>query len=169
MLNAIGVGASGAILMAVATLTTNFVNIYMSSLAIRTLAPRAGSQASVWATGLIGGALGLYSGVWLERYASFMVILGGLLVPVGGVLAARFFLRPEPVDVRGLYERPNDGTRWRGFNPAGLAGWAAGGATYYAAAGIGGTLPSLAAAVVVYLAVRRVTNGGRAQALGSRL
>jgi purine-cytosine permease-like protein len=158
MLQALGLGTSGAILMAVATLTTNFVNIYMSSLAIRSLAPRTGSQLAVWTTGLLGAALGLYSGAWLDRYASFMVILGGLLVPVGGVLAARFFLVREPVKVESLYEW-STGRRRDGFDLAGLAGWAAGGATYYLASSVGGTLPSLLVAVAVYLGVRQV--GGR--------
>jgi NCS1 family nucleobase:cation symporter-1 len=154
MLRALGLGASGAVLLAIATLTTNFVNIYMSSLAIRSLAPRTGGQAAVWTTGLIGGALGLYSGDWLDRYASFMVVLGGLMVPVGGVLAARFFLVRERVAAAALYDRGHGASH--GFDLAGLAGWMAGGATYYAAAGIGGTLPSLLAAVIVYLAVRRL-------------
>ncbi|RPJ76551.1 MAG: hypothetical protein EHM24_02030, partial [Acidobacteria bacterium] len=156
MLQALGLGASGAVLMAAATLTTNFVNIYMSSLAIRSLAPRTGGQAAVWTTGLLGAALGLYSGVWLDRYASFMVVLGGLLVPVGGVLAARFFLVREAVDVPSLYERPGGGRFGKGFDAAGLAGWAAGGTTYYLATSIGGTLPSLLVAVGVYLAIRRL-------------
>ena len=161
MLGALGVGMSGAVLMAVATVTTNFVNIYMSSLAIRSLAPNTGGQVAVWTTGLLGCALGLWPGVWLERYASFMVVLGGMLVPVGGVLAARFFLVADAVNARALYEP--GGTRWwNGFDAAGLAGWAAGGATYYSLAGsVGGTLPSLLVAVGVYLAVRRFRVAGR--------
>jgi len=161
MLQALGLGASGAVLMAAATLTTNFVNIYMSSLAIRSLAPRTGGQAAVWTTGLLGAALGLYSGVWLDRYASFMVVLGGLLVPVGGVLVARFFLVHDPVELRSLYERPGGARFWNGFDTPGLAGWAAGGAAYYLATSIGGTVPSLLVAVGVYLAMRRLANATR--------
>ena len=41
MLDAVGLGAAGALLLTLATLTTNFVNIYMSSLAWKSLAPRA--------------------------------------------------------------------------------------------------------------------------------
>ena len=165
MLQALGLGAWGAVLMAVATLTTNFVNIYMSSLAIRSLSPKTGPQRAVWATGLVGAALGLYSGAWLDRYAGFMVVLGGLLVPVGGVLAARFFLVREAVHVPLLYDRDGRQGTWGGFDVAGLAGWAAGCATYYLATGIGGTMPSLLVAVGVYLAVRRLSVEGQ----GSRV
>jgi len=148
MLDALQLGAWGAVLMTVATVTTNFVNIYMSALALRSLVPRAGGQFAVWSTGLIGAGLSLFSSAWLGRYASFMMVLGGLLVPVGGVLLARFFLLKTPARLEALYAPGG-----RRFDVAGLAAWAAGGAAYYLAAGIGGTVPALAVAVGTYLAL----------------
>jgi purine-cytosine permease-like protein len=150
MLHAVGLGLSGTILMTVATVTTNFVNIYMSSLAIRSVVPGAGDQVSVWSTGLIATGLSLFSGAWLERYASFMLVLGAVLVPVGGVLLARFFILRRTVQVESLYDPSGEFASHRGFDPAGLLAWAAGGATYYAARSLGGTLPSLAMSVAVY-------------------
>ena len=91
MLDAVGLGAAGAVLLALATLTTNFVNIYMSALAWKSLFPAARDAAVVWSIGLIGTALSAIPGVWLERYTSFMVVLGAVLVPVGGVLVAHYY------------------------------------------------------------------------------
>ena len=141
--------------MTVATVTTNFVNIYMSSLALRSLMPKAGDQVTVWSTGLVGAALSAFSGAWLERYAGFMLVLGGTLVPVGGILLARFYLIRSEVRVDALYDRSGEFGRHRGFDLAGLAAWAAGAATYYLARGIGGTLPSLIVAVAAYLVSKR--------------
>lgn len=155
MLQALNLGVSGAVLMTVATVTTNFVNIYMSSLALRSLFPRAGDQATVWSTGLIGAALSLFSGGWLDRYASLMVVLGGILVPVGGILLARFYLVRSPIGVETLYDASGEFGRRRGFDVAGLGAWAAGCAAYYLAAGIGGTMPALLVAMGVYLGLRR--------------
>ena len=158
MLEALRLGAWGAVLMTVATVTTNFVNIYMSSLALRSMLPRASDQFSVWSTGLIGAALSVFSGAWLDRYAGFMVILGGVLVPVGGILLARFYLLKRPVVVEALYQEgktTEDRRRVPPYDVAGLAAWAAGAATYYLASGIGGTVPSLVVAVAVYLALKR--------------
>src|SRR4029077_12257687 len=98
MLDAIGLGASGALLLTLATLTTNFVNIYMSSLAWKSLAPRASDGAVIWSIGIVGTALSAVPGVWLEQYSSFMIVLGGVLVPVGGVLIAHYYIRPPRVD-----------------------------------------------------------------------
>jgi purine-cytosine permease-like protein len=172
MMQAVNLGAWGAVLMTVATLTTNFVNIYMSALALRSLMPRVGALTCVWTTGLIGAALSLFSGGWLDRYASFMLVLGGILVPVGGVLLARFFIVGDPGsdaapplgDARGavkphhvedFYDPRGPYSGHGGFDLAGLGAWLAGGVTYYAAGSIGATLPALVVAVVVYSVLRR--------------
>ena len=76
MLAAAGVGWWTAVLVALATVTTNFVNIYLSSLAWRTLSPQSTGAGSVWTIGLIGTALGLVSSGWLTQFAELMVLLG---------------------------------------------------------------------------------------------
>ena len=152
MMHAIGLGWAGAVLMVLATVTTNFVNIYMSGLAWKSLFPRTGDQWSVWSIGIVGTALGLCYGSWLDRYADFMVVLGGVLVPVGGVLLAHFRLSGMKTDAADLYEP--DGP-YRGVIVAGVVAWAAGAAVYYLARSWGGTLPGLVTAVVIYLVAAR--------------
>jgi purine-cytosine permease-like protein len=158
MLAAVGLGASGAALLTLATLTTNFVNIYMSSLAWKSLVPRASDTTAIWSIGIIGTLLGAVPGVWLEQYTNFMVILGAILVPVGGVLIARFYLthvEDEPSLVAALYD---DHGPLRGVSIAGLIAWAAGAVVFFAAGSIGGTLPSLAVSIGVYAASNRYEN-----------
>jgi purine-cytosine permease-like protein len=152
MLAAAGVFAPGALLLALATMTTNFVNIYLSALAWKSLFPRVSDAASVWSIGLIGTTLGLLSSKLLDDYAGFMLVLGSLLVPVGGVLLARFFVSRLPVDVAGLYA--DDGPH-RGFAWGGMLAWALGAIVYHLAAPVGGTLPSLATAMVVATLIGR--------------
>ena len=154
MLAAAGIGGLGAVLLALATLTTNFVNIYMSALAWKSLVPAARDRASVWTIGVVGAALSLFSG-WLERYADFMLLLGGLLVPVGGVLLARFFLVRRPVDVADLYAVDGPTSRHGGFAIPGMCGWVAGAAAYFLAGSMGGTLPSLVTALLVTWGLER--------------
>jgi cytosine permease len=153
MMSAVGLGWAGATLMVLATVTTNFVNIYMSGLAWKSLFPRIGDQASIWSIGLIGTAVGLFYGAWLDRYAEWMMVLGGVLVPVGGVLVAHYRLSGSPVRVPDLYDTAGP---YRGVLVPGIAAWALGAAAYYLAAPWGGTLPALAAAVVSYLLLRRL-------------
>jgi purine-cytosine permease-like protein len=155
MVFALGLGGGGALLMVLAAVTTNFVNIYLSALAWKSLAPAASSARSVWAIGLIGAGLSLFSRAWLDRYADFMVVLGSLLVPVGGVLLARFFLVREPVEVADLYDRRGHVARARAAVP-GLTAWALGAAVYHLAGAWGGTLAALATAAVAYLLLARL-------------
>jgi purine-cytosine permease-like protein len=152
MLQAVGLGAAGAGLLTLATLTTNFVNIYMSSLAWKSLTPRAGDTAVIWSIGIVGTALSALPGVWLEQYTTFMVALGGILVPIGGVLVAHYYIRPARVDdtrVADLYDSVGP---FRGVSVPGISAWAAGAIVFFAAnrwTTIGGTVPALATSMVV--------------------
>jgi purine-cytosine permease-like protein len=151
MVDALHLGVSGALLVALGTITTNFVNIYLSALAWKSLVPRASDAVSIWSIGLIGAALGLLSRSWLDRYADLMIVLGGLLVPVGGILLARFVLERRPVDVAALYDR--GGPYGSGRFVAAAAAWTLGAITYFAAERIGGTLPALLVAGSAYRAL----------------
>jgi purine-cytosine permease-like protein len=151
MLAAAGVGWWTAALVALATVTTNFVNIYLSSLAWRTLSPRSTGAGSVWTIGIIGTMLGLVSSGWLTQFANLMVLLGSVLVPVGGVFLAHFVVMRKGVDVSAVYSI--DTMPW--FNIAGVGAWILGFIVYRLAAPIGATLPALATSIVVYLLLHR--------------
>ena len=151
MLAAAGVGWWTAVLVALASVSTNFVNIYLSSLAWRTLAPRSTGAGSVWTIGLIGTALGLISSGWLTRFADLMMLLGSILVPVGGVFLAHFVMMRRPVDVARVY----DAAALPMFNVAGMSAWIAGFVVYRLAAPIGATLPALATAIATYWLLHR--------------
>jgi purine-cytosine permease-like protein len=151
MLAAAGVGWWTAILVALATVTTNFVNIYLSSLAWRTLSHRSSGRGTVWTIGILGTALGLMSSIWLTRFAELMMWLGAILVPVGGVFLAHFVVMRKRVDVDAVYRFDV----LPAFNVAGTAAWVAGFIVYKVAAPIGATLPALGASMAVYLLLRR--------------
>jgi NCS1 family nucleobase:cation symporter-1 len=156
LLESADLGITGAVLVALASVTTNFVNVYLSALAWRSLCPRTRDAASVWSIGLAGAALSLWSRGWLDRYADFMLLLGSVLVPAGGVLLSRLVLSREAVDPRALYDEAGP---LAGFDRAGVLAWALGIAAYHAASalGLGSTLPGLlvAAAADSMLRVRR--------------
>jgi NCS1 family nucleobase:cation symporter-1 len=158
MFAAVGLGAAGAVLLALATLTTNFVNIYMSALAWKTLLPRTGDSAVVWSIGIVGAVLSAVPALWLQQYANFMMVLGATLVPVGGVLIAHYYLASDTrVAPDGLAAALYDSSGpFRGVSIAGMAAWGVGAAAYFLAGSIGGTLPALASSIVVYLGVRRM-------------
>ena len=148
MIVASGLGLAGATLMGLGTLTTNFVNIYLSALALKSLRPGTGDRPSVVFIGTVGTLLALAPGAGLEHFVRFVELLGALFVPVGGVLIGRLVVSRRPIDVAALYER-------RGPHAAldlrACAAWACGVAAYVLARPWGATLPSLAVALGVWL------------------
>ena len=149
MIFAVGLGWWGAVLIMLATLTTNFVNIYMSALALKSLRPKTGDSTAIWLIGGIGAALSVLSSAWLARFTDFTILVAGVLVPIGGILLAHYFILRRPVNVDDLYRRSGH------FSLAGTVAWVAGAAVFYLAAPIGGTLPSLATAIGLYVLTAR--------------
>jgi purine-cytosine permease-like protein len=110
----------------------------------------------VWSIGLIGTALSAIPGVWLERYTSFMVALGAVLVPVGGVLVAHYYLGRDTKSESLIAELYDAGGRFRSVNVAGMLAWGAGATVFFAAGSIGGTLPALVTSIAVYVVLSRI-------------
>lgn len=152
MVEALSLGKWGAMLVVLAALTTNFVNIYMSALALKSLRPSLSGEAGTWIIGGIGAALGLFSLGWLERFASFTLVLGSCLVPIGGLLLAHFIILRTPTHVPDLYAATS---RLRGWSTPGLLAWIAGAVVYQTSAQVGGTLPSLVTTIGAYLILTR--------------
>jgi purine-cytosine permease-like protein len=153
MLAALGSPVLGAALLATATITTNFVNIYLSALALRSLIPRIKDGPAVLITGLIGAALSVLSREWIDGYAGFMGLLGLILVPLGGVALAQFFPFPKDIQPGELYEEVGRFARpgWPG-----LIAWAAGAFVYWQYQSTGATLPALIVSFAIFAAMRRL-------------
>lgn len=152
MVESLGLGWWGAVLVTLATLTTNFVNIYMSALALKSLQPAIPDRTAIWLIGGIGAAISVLSSTWLDQMANFTIVLAGLFVPVGGVLLAHFGVKRLRPQVDTLYLGPHgEPAKVGNWSVAGMSAWVVGAATFYAAQSIGGVAPSLLASMVVYL------------------
>jgi nucleobase:cation symporter-1, NCS1 family len=155
MVSAVGIGWWGAVLLTLATLTTNFVNIYMSALALKSLRPSIADGTAVWVIGGVGAALGLLSTAWIEQFASLTLLLAGALVPIGGILLAHFFVLRRPVNVADLYSDVGPYRVSGGWSAAGTVAWVGGAAVFYLAQSVGGSIPSLLVAVTIYVMLAR--------------
>ena len=153
MLAALGSPPLGAALLAVATITTNFVNIYLSALALRSLIPRIPDAVAVLLTGFVGAALSVLSREWIDGYSSFMATVGLILIPLGGVALAQFFPFPKDIDPATLY--PVDGPFAEPGWP-GLVAWSAGAFVYWRFQGTGATLPALLVSFFLFAVWRRL-------------
>jgi len=162
MVQALELGWWGGILVVLATLTTNFVNIYMSALAMKSLWPSIADRSAIWVNGGVGAAISVLSTAWLDQLANFTLVLAGVFVPVGGILVAHFIVRAGPQPVEALYPGPaGEPPAVGAWSSAGMTAWIAGAIAFYVAQPIGGVAPSLVVAIAAYLAGAR-----RRQSLG---
>jgi putative hydroxymethylpyrimidine transporter CytX len=142
----------------------SFANVYSTALSIKNLWPGASQRGLILGVGAL--VLVVAWTVPLTQYETFLLAIGALFVPLLGVLAADYYV------VRGgryaaaelLGDDPYPGA----VNWLGIAAWVAGAATYVAIAGlpalgivgrlpdIGGSLPSLFVAFVLYAGLGRV-------------
>jgi nucleobase:cation symporter-1, NCS1 family len=149
-----GLPVSALLLMALSTITTNFVNLYLSALAVRNLWHRAPPRATVLAVGTSGTALGLLSTGLLERYAEFMGWIATGFLPIAAIVAVHFFGRGQS-PASTLPHPPLASTpATRTWSLPAVVAWAAGVATYQAVARVvpqlGATLPTLLVAAACY-------------------
>ncbi|HVS14979.1 MAG TPA: cytosine permease [Thermoanaerobaculia bacterium] len=140
----LGLGAPSVALLIIAlsTITTNFVNLFLSALALRALVPRAPRVGSVLLLGAVGTGLGLLADDLLGRYADFMGLLATALLPIVAIALVHFFVLGGGVAMRSAWSAPA------------LAAWLAGVLCYQAlrtlAPALGATLPTLLVAAAVY-------------------
>lgn len=107
-----------------------FADIYSGAVSLQNVWPRLPQRVAAVA---IGGVASVLAG-WLtmQRYESFLFLLGSVFVPLFGVLAADHFVtRRGRLDASHLYRR--GGTYWfrGGFRPAAFVAWAAGVVAYH--------------------------------------
>jgi cytosine permease len=156
MVERLGLGWWGSLLVVLATLTTNFVNIYMSALALKSLRPATVDRRAIWFIGGLGAALSVLSSAWLDQLATFTLVLAGLFVPIGGLLLAHFLLARDSTDPGDLYAGASGQLPAIGmWSVAGMTAWGAGAVAFYVARPIGGVLPGLVVSIATYLALRR--------------
>ena len=148
MILGMGLPLGALLLMALSAITTNFVNIYLSSLALRNLWPDTPPRTTVLVIGTVGTVLGLASPQLLDRYAGFMGWIATMLLPIVAITLLHFARA-----VRDPLAAP-------GWRISALGAWLAGVATYQAVQrllpDVGATLPTLAVTAVAYALLRRL-------------
>ena len=151
------------LIVLLSTVTTTFLDIYSNAVSAQSLFPRLGHRAAVLAGGLLGTLLALFFDA--TKYEGFLLFIGAAFCPLFGVVLADYFiLKRGKYAAEDLFRR---GAYWYagGVNWRALAAWAAGFGLYQYCAHTafpgGSSIPAMAAAAVLYLAI---SGGKRGQA-----
>lgn len=154
ILTGLGMGAAALFIVAFSTLTTAFLDVYSTAVSTQNLFPHLRERHLILAAGVMGTLVAAFFPI--ERYESFLLFIGGVFVPLFGIVLSDYFLlRRRKLLVQELF-RPG-GAYWyvRGVNPVAMLAWVVGAVTYYACTRtgfwMGASIPSLAVAGLIYV------------------
>jgi nucleobase:cation symporter-1, NCS1 family len=107
-----------------------FADIYSGAVSLQNIFPRAPQRALASGTALAATALAAW--LTMQRYESFLLLIGSVFLPLFGMLAADLFVvRRRRLDIAALYRR--DGPYWYlgGMRAGALVPWLAGFLVYH--------------------------------------
>ncbi len=114
-----------------------FANIYSTAVSFRNLAPRLTHTMLAIGVGIAAVLVAMLLDQlgWAETYENFLLVIGGIFVPLFGVYLADFFVvRRGSYHVPELYRESGEYWYGRGVNAIGVAVWALGFVVYILAA-----------------------------------
>lgn len=152
-------GAAGLALLLGDETDNAFADVYSGAISIKNVLPALSTRVLVTAIG--GVCLVIALTVDLASFQGFLYLVGSLFTPLFGVLFADYFvMKRRHYDTAQLYPEGGGATSGGGVNPVALLAWACGIAAYLAettyVGWLGGTIPSLAVSLVIYLAATSV-------------
>ena len=144
------------IIVLFSTFTTTFLDIYSASVSALNIHPGIGGKRGIVIAGTLGTIIALFFNP--ETYSHFLEIIGFIFCPLFGIVLADYFLLrkqiilPDELFTRGAY--------WytRGVNWVAMICWAVGALLFKLGKilQIGGAIPSLVIAGVIYLIAMNV-------------
>lgn len=157
VMGAAGLALPAMLLVFASTVTSDFPDIYSSACSLFNIHPKIKPVYTVWATGV--GTIVLAFCVDLSQYESFLLVIGGVFVPLFAVLLTDYFLCRRG-DLTGVDFATGAGLGYfNGFRLAGLAVWAFGTAVYFVAQKtdffLGASLTSFVMTAVLHALVAR--------------
>jgi putative hydroxymethylpyrimidine transporter CytX len=163
-LGLLGLGILPLIAILVDETDNAFADVYSAAMSVQNVAPRVRQALTIGVAGGIGVAVAWYliatrQGVG-GSYETFLFLIGGLFVPLLGVVIADSFLVRRSAYAKGEFFEAAPRWRWPAF-----AAWIPGVALYFVIVSfqlpVGATIPSFALAAGLHVGLSRVE-----QALG---
>jgi putative hydroxymethylpyrimidine transporter CytX len=159
-----GLLTSALLTVVFSTITSDFPDLYSATCSFLNISGRISAKTVMAFTGVLSIVLALVFP--MERYQGFLFLIGAMFVPLFGVVLTDYFLiRKRRLDLDAL-DRVG-GAYWysRGYHRKALLAWAVGFATYESnqllGSPVGGSIPSMLVAGVLYYAAAARSHGRR--------
>ena len=149
----IGLAVPALVMVVFSTVTSDFPDVYSATCSLLNISQRLSARTVMWMAGILSMVVALVFP--MEQYENFLLFIGAMFIPLFGVVLTDYFIiRRRRLDVDDLYRE--GGPYWyrQGFNLLALAAWAVGFAVFEAISilgiPIGGSIPSMFAAGIIY-------------------
>ena len=158
----LGLAVPALLMVVFSTITSDFPDVYSATCSLLNISQRVSARTVMWIAGAVSILVALVFP--MEQYENFLFFIGAMFIPLFGVVLTDYFIiRKRKLEVEAIFRE--DGPYWyrRGYNAVALMAWAAGFAVYEALAllkaPIGGSIPSMLAAGMIYWAISRTKRG----------
>ncbi len=154
----IGLAIPALILVVFSTITSDFPDVYSATCSMLNISRKIGAKTLMWVAGILSILVALVFP--MEQYENFLFFIGAMFVPLFGVVLTDYFLiRTRRLNGEDIYKEGGEYWYSRGFNVTAIVSWAIGFIVYEFIAvmkyAVGGSLPSLIAAGLVYYFMTR--------------
>lgn len=155
----LGLAVPALFMVVFSTITSDFPDVYSATCSLLNISRRVSARTVMWIAGVLSILVALVFP--MEQYENFLFFIGAMFIPLFGVVLTDYFMiRQRQLEVSAIFRE--HGPYWyrRGYNTVALIAWAAGFAVYEALAllkvPIGGSIPSMLAAGMIYWAASRL-------------
>lgn len=153
-ISTVAYGIPALLLILVDETDNAFADIYSAAISVQNMLPHLSQKILILIIGVIGMLTALI--VPIEQYTYFLLLIGSLFIPLFGVVITDYlFVKKRKYITEELYLQ--HGSYWyqKGLNIRAIAAWLFGVVSYHLivfyASWLGGSIPSLIIAAVIYI------------------
>ncbi len=154
----IGLALPALIMVVFSTITSDFPDVYSATCSMLNISQKISARTIMWIAGILSILVALVFP--MEQYENFLFLIGAMFVPLFGVVLTDYFLiRKRQLNLDDIYKVGGEYWYNKGFNLTAIVSWAVGFVVFEFIAimkyPIGGSLPSIVAAGVIYYILSR--------------
>jgi putative hydroxymethylpyrimidine transporter CytX len=152
-MGSIGLALPALIMVVFSTITSDFPDIYSATCSMLNISTKISAKGIMWIAGILSILVALVFPA--EQYENFLLLIGGMFVPLFGIVLTDFFIiRRQQLSLDLLYDKNGEYWYTRGVNVIAMAAWILGFIVFETIAvlklSIGGSIPAMVVAGLGY-------------------
>ena len=152
-MGSLGLAVPALLLVIFSTITSDFANLYSSTCSALNISERFRPTTIIWGAGILSILVALVFP--MAQYETFLLFIGAMFIPLLGIVLTDYFLlRKRAIDTEALNQINGKYWYFKGINRAALVAWISGFAAFQILSALksplGASLPSIAAAGIIY-------------------